>query len=453
MFKHILIANRGEAALRVLRACRELGVRATLSVSSADRDSLPARLADRVVCIGPPPPAQSYLNGAALVQAALAVGAEAVHPGYGFLSESAAFVRQVTGAGLVFVGPGAEAMARLGDKAASRALAVEAGVPVTPGSPPLADLAAAHAAAERVGYPLLLKAVGGGGGRGIRRVDAPGELAGQFATAQAEALAAFGDGAVYVEKLVTPARHVEVQVLADGQGNVLTLGERDCSVQRRRQKLVEMTPAPDLAEATRAALQAAALRLAQAAGYVNAGTVEFLLDPSGAFYFMEMNCRLQVEHPVTEMVTGLDLVQEQLRVAAGEADYSGVEARPQGCAVECRINAEDPTRGFAPGVGTVTRYRPPGGPGVRVDSHLYAGYAVPPWYDSLLAKLVVWGPDRPAALARLARALDEFELDGLPTTLPLHRRLVRHPDVQQGAVDTEWLGGISTEFTEFGQFT
>ncbi|MCW5850997.1 MAG: ATP-grasp domain-containing protein [Anaerolineae bacterium] len=439
MFKHILIANRGEAALRVLRAGRELGVRVTLAVSTADRDSLPARLADRVVCIGSPPPSQSYLNGPALVQAALAVGAEAVHPGYGFLAESAAFVQQVTGAGLVFVGPPAGAMARLGDKAASRALAVEAGVPVAPGSPPLADVAVAQAAAERVGYPLLLKAVAGGGGRGIRRVDEPAQLAQQFATAQAEAQAAFGDGTVYVEKLVTGARHVEVQVLADGLGNVLTLGERDCSVQRRRQKLVEMTPAPDLAEATRAAMQAAARRLAQAAGYVNAGTVEFLLDLSGAFYFVEMNCRLQVEHPVTEMVTGLDLVQEQLRIAAGEADYGGVRIELHGCALECRVNAEDPARGFAPGIGTVSRYQPPGGPGVRVDSHLYAGYSVLPWYDSLLAKLVVWGADRPAALARLRRALDEFELEGVPTTLPLHRRLAAHSEFQQGAVDTDWL--------------
>ena len=448
MFKHVFIANRGEAALRVLRACREWGIRVTLAVSTADRDSLPARLADRVVCVGPPPPAGSYLNGAALVQAALAVGAEAVHPGYGFLAESADFARLVTGAGLVFVGPSAEAMARLGDKAASRALAVAAGVPVAPGSLPLADLAAAQAAAEAVGYPLLLKAVAGGGGRGIRRVDEPGHLARQFATAQAEAQAAFGDGTVYLEKLVTQARHVEVQVLADGRGNTLTLGERDCSVQRRRQKLVETTPALGLDAATAEAMQAAARRLAQAAGYANAGTVEFLLDPSGAFYFMEMNCRLQVEHPVTEMVTGLDLVQEQLRVAAGEADYSGVQVERRGYAIECRVNAEDPARDFAPGVGTVKAYTPPGGPGVRVDSHLFAGYAVPPWYDSLLAKLVVWGPDRPAALARLQRALDEFRIEGVPTTLPLHRRLAAHPDFQRGVVDTAWLEGVLAELTE-----
>ncbi len=439
MFSHILIANRGEAALRILRTCHALGVRATLAVSDVDRDSLPARLADRVVCIGPAAPGLSYLNGAALTQAALAVGAQAIHPGYGFLAESAAFARQVTQAGLVFVGPPADAMARLGDKAASRALAVSVGAPVIPGSEPLTDEVAARRAADDLGYPVLLKAAAGGGGRGIRRVDDGAALEAQFVAARAEAAGAFGDGALYMEKLLGHARHVEVQILADGRGHVVALGERDCSAQRRRQKVLEETPAPHLPTATRDALHAAAGRLAQAAGYVNAGTVEFLVDGDGQFYFMEMNARLQVEHPVTEMVTGMDLVAEQLRVAAGEADYGGLRLAPLGWAVEARVTAEDPDHDFLPRVGTVTRYQPPSGPGVRVDSHLYTGYAIPLWYDSLLAKVIAWGPDRPTAVARLAGALGEMVIKGAPTTLPLLRRLVDSPAFRQGGVDTEWL--------------
>ena len=442
MFRRLLIANRGEAALRIVRACRELDVHVTLAVSQADRDSLPARLADRVVVVGPPPPHASYLNGAALVQAALAVGAEAIHPGHGFLAESESFARQVAQAGLVFVGPPAEALARLGDKAQVRALALQSGVPVAPGSPPLDSLDAARRAAAEIGYPALLKAAEGGGGRGIRRVDDEAAVAAQFPVAQAEARAAFGDGPLYLEKLITPARHVEVQIMADGRGNVVTLGERDCSVQRRRQKLVEETPAPALPPAARAGLAEAAARLAQSAGYANAGTVEFVVDAQERFYFIEINRRLQVEHPVTEMVYGVDLAQEQLRVAAGEADYARWTPRPNGWSIECRVNAEDPARGFAPGVGTVTRYGPPGGPGVRVDSHLYVGYTPPPWYDSLLAKLVVWGPDRPAALARLRRALAEFEIDGLPTTLPLSRWIVDQPEFVVGGIDTGWLESV-----------
>lgn len=439
MFSHLLIANRGEAALRILRTCRTLGVRATLAVSDADRDSLPARLADRVVCIGPAAPALSYLNGAALTQAALAVGAQAVHPGYGFLAESAAFARQVAEAGLVFVGPPAEAIARLGDKAASRALAVRAGVPVIPGSNALTDAAAARQAADSLGYPVLLKAAAGGGGRGIRRVDDSATLAAQFAAARAEAVGAFGDGALYVEKLVSRAHHVEVQILADGRGRVVALGERDCSAQRRRQKVLEETPAPQLPALTRDALHAAACRLASAAGYANVGTVEFLVDTDGQFYFMEVNARLQVEHPVTEMVTGLDLVAEQLRVAAGEADYGALQVAPLGWAVEARVTAEDPDHDFLPRVGTVTHYRPPGGPGIRVDSHLYTGYTIPPWYDSLLAKVIAWGPDRSAAVSRLAGAAEEMVIEGVPTTLPLLRRLIARPAFRQGGVDTEWL--------------
>jgi len=339
MFSHILIANRGEAALRILRTCRALGVRATLAVSDADRDSLPARLADGVVCIGPAAPGLSYLNGPALTQAALAVGAQAIHPGYGFLAESAAFARQVTDAGLVFVGPSADAIARLGDKAASRALAASVGAPVIPGSGILTDEAAARRAADGLGYPVLLKAAAGGGGRGIRRVEDGAALAGQFAAARAEAVGAFGDGTLYMEKLLGHARHVEVQILADARGYVVALGERDCSAQRRRQKVLEETPAPHLLAPMRDALHAAACRLAQAAGYVNVGTAEFLVDADGQFYFMEMNARLQVEHPVTEMVTGLDLVAEQLRVAAGEANYGSLRLAPLGWAVEARVTA------------------------------------------------------------------------------------------------------------------
>ncbi len=444
MFKHLLIANRGEAALRVLRSARELGMTVTVAVSEADRNSVPARLADRVVCVGPPMPAQSYLNQTDLVQAALAVGAEAIHPGYGFLAENARFARLVADHGLVFVGPPPHAMDRLGDKAASRIVAAQVGAPVIPGSAALSGLDEARRVAADLGYPVLVKAAAGGGGRGIRRVDDGAHLADQFVAAQAEAQAAFGDPTLYLEKLISGARHVEVQVLADTRGHVLTLGERDCSVQRRRQKLVEETPAPDLSDATRQALAHAAARLVEAAGYTNAGTIEFLVDGSSAFYFMEVNCRLQVEHPVTEMVTGLDLVREQLRVAAGEADYAGLTAPLRGHAVECRINAEDPSRDFAPGGGVVTRYHASGGLGVRVDSHVYAGYTVPPWYDSLLAKLVVWGPDRPTALARLARALDEFELDGVPTTLPLLREIVQATAFRAGVIDTGWLERFMT---------
>ncbi|MFN8473674.1 MAG: biotin carboxylase N-terminal domain-containing protein [Anaerolineae bacterium] len=439
MLSHVLIANRGEAALRVLRACRELGLRATVAVSQADADSLPARLADRAVVIGPPPAARSYLDGAAIVQAALGVGADAIHPGYGFLSESEDFARLVADAGLTFVGPPADVLARLGDKAGVRALAARANVPVTPGSGPLEDVDAARRAAERIGYPVLLKAAAGGGGRGIRRVDEASALAQLFPTAHAEARSAFGDGTLYLEKLVYPARHVEAQILGDGRGNVVVLGERDCSVQRRRQKLIEETPAPRLRDGTRSSLHAAARRLAEASGYVNAGTVEFLVDADENIYFMEINRRLQVEHPITEMVTGWDLAREQLLVAAGEANYRDGLVTPRGCSIECRINAEDPDHDFAPRVGVVTRYRPPGGPGVRVDSHLTAGYAVPPWYDSLLAKLIVWAPDRPTALARLARALDEFEIEGVPTTIPALQRIIAHPDFAAGGVATDWL--------------
>ena len=439
MFSHILIANRGEAALRILRTCRALGVRATLAVSDADRDSLPARLADGVVCIGPAAPGLSYLNGPALTQAALAVGAQAIHPGYGFLAESAAFSRQVTDAGLVFVGPSADAIARLGDKAASRALAASVGAPVIPGSGILTDEAAARRAADGLGYPVLLKAAAGGGGRGIRRVEDGAALAGQFAAARAEAVGAFGDGTLYMEKLLGHARHVEVQILADARGYVVALGERDCSAQRRRQKVLEETPAPHLLAPMRDALHAAACRLAQAAGYVNVGTAEFLVDADGQFYFMEMNARLQVEHPVTEMVTGLDLVAEQLRVAAGEANYGSLRLAPLGWAVEARVTAEDPDHDFLPRVGTVTRYQPPGGPGIRVDSHLTTGYTIPPWYDSLLAKVIAWGPDRPTAVARLAGALGEMVIEGLPTTLPLLRWLVDSPAFRHGGVDTAWL--------------
>ncbi|MFN8498561.1 MAG: biotin carboxylase N-terminal domain-containing protein [Anaerolineae bacterium] len=441
MLAHVLVANRGEAALRVVRACRELGLRATVAVSQADADSLPARLADRAVVIGPPPAARSYLDGAAIVQAALGVGADAIHPGYGFLSESEAFARLVADAGLTFVGPPADVLARLGDKAGVRALAERAGVPVTPGSGPLVDVAAARRAAAGIGYPALLKAAAGGGGRGIRRSDEASALAHLFPTAHAEARAAFGDGTLYLEKLVHPARHVEAQILGDGRGNIVVLGERDCSVQRRRQKLIEETPAPRLRDTTRANLHAAARRLAEAAGYVNAGTVEFLVDDDENIYFMEINRRLQVEHPITEMVTGWDLAREQLLVAAGEADYRNAAVAPRGWSVECRINAEDPAHDFAPRVGVVTRYRPPGGPGVRVDSHLIAGYSVPPWYDSLLAKLIVWAPERPTALARLARALDEFEIEGVPTTIPALRRIIAQPDFARGGVATDWLEG------------
>jgi acetyl-CoA carboxylase biotin carboxylase subunit len=439
--RRVLVANRGEIAVRVQRACRELGVETVQVYSEADRDSLAVLMADRSVCIGPARSSDSYLRPQLIVDAARALGADAVHPGYGFLSENAKFAAMCAEAGLTFIGPSPEAIAAMGDKARARVLADEAGVPTTPGSPgKLADLAAAMAAAERVGFPLMLKAAAGGGGRGMRVVQQREELATAFADATREAVAAFGDGAMYLERFMPRIRHVEIQVLSDGH-DVLHLGERDCSAQRRNQKLVEESPSPRLDRTMFDRMADAAVRLCRHVGYTSAGTIECIVDmDSTAFYFMEMNTRVQVEHPVTELVTGIDIVKEQIRIARGER--LGISQRDvlfSGHSIECRINAEDPDHGFRPMPGVLTAVQFPGGPGVRVDSHVYPGYRVPPHYDSLLAKLICWGRDRDEALARMRRALDELRIEGIKTTASFQRRLLDTEAFRKGEVHTRFV--------------
>nr|AAG30191.1 biotin carboxylase [Streptomyces sp. R1128] len=413
MFEKVLIANRGEIALRVAATCRELGIRTVVVHSDADRHSAAVRFADEAVCVGPAPPRASYLNAAAVLQAAVQTGVEAVHPGYGFLSEDPDFAEACEDEGITLIGPPAEVMSRLGNKASARSIMSQAGLPLLPGSlDPLSDREA-HALADTIGYPVIVKAAAGGGGRGMSVVHSSDDFPDTFRRTQATALAVFGDGRVYVERYLPEARHVEIQVLADRYGNVVHLGERDCSVQRRHQKLVEETPGPRLPDGLAARMGEAAVAGARAVGYVGAGTFEFLLAPDGTFSFMEVNCRIQVEHPVTEMVTGIDLVREQILVAAGRPlTVRQEDIRPNGVSMECRINAEDPTRGFVPTPGLIDTFTPAGGPFVRVDTHVHAGYTVPASYDSLLAKLVVWAPDREQALARMRRALDQFEVEG-----------------------------------------
>ena len=438
MFGRVLIANRGEVAVRVIRACRELGAESVAVYSTADRDSLHVRLADRAVHIGPPPAALSYLNIPSLVAAATTTGCEAVHPGWGFLAENADFALAVEDNELTFVGPTAESIGVMGDKVTAKRTMRDAGVPVVPGSDGEATLAEATKLAADIGFPLLLKASAGGGGKGMRLIDDPGDLDAAFRTASAEADAAFGNGDLYVEKALVDARHVEIQVLGDGEGSVLTLGERDCSVQRRHQKLVEEGPSPAVTPELRAEMEGAAARACEALRYRGAGTLEFLLTADG-FYFIEMNTRLQVEHPVTELLTGVDLAKGQLRVAAGEGLPATGRAELRGHAIEVRLNAEDPTRDFLPAPGTLTRFVPPLGPGVRVDTHAYEGYAIPPFYDSLVGKVIVWAEDRPAALGRALRALQEFELEGVPTTRELAMDILRNPDFASGDYTTRFL--------------
>jgi acetyl-CoA carboxylase, biotin carboxylase subunit len=439
MFRRVLVANRGEIAVRVIRALRELGVEAVAVYSTADRDALHVRLADHAVCIGPPPAGESYLNIASIVAAANTTGCQAVHPGYGFLAESPVFVSACADNDLVFIGPDAEVMARMGDKVQAKAAMREAGVPLVPGTERATTLAEARRLAPEIGFPILLKAAAGGGGRGMRLVTSAAELDAAFATASAEADAAFGDGSLYVEKALVPARHVEIQVLADLHGGVLTLGERECSIQRRHQKLVEESPSPALTPAAREAMELAAERACLATRYTNAGTLEFLLGADGEFYFIELNARLQVEHPVTELVTGIDIVREQLRVAAGERLERTGRAPRSGHAIEVRINAEDPVQGFAPSPGRVERIRPPGGPGVRLDTHVEQGTVIPPNYDSLIAKLIVWDVDRPAAIARGLRALGELEIEGVATTRDFAMSVLRSDAFTSGEYTTSYL--------------
>ena len=444
MFKKILVANRGEIALRIIRACRELGVKSVAVYSEADADSLPARLADESVCIGPAPAAKSYLNIPNIISAAEVSGADAIHPGYGFLAENAKFAEICRSCDLVFIGPTAEVMAMMGDKSAAKSAMDRAGLPTIPGSDgPITTEKEALATAERFGYPVIVKASAGGGGRGMRGAADAKELGSALSMAKAEALAAFGDDTVYLEKFIAHPRHIEVQLLGDAYGNVVHLGERDCSIQRRHQKLIEEAPSPAVDAAQRAHIGALAAKAAADVGYTNAGTMEFLLDDQGHFYFMEMNTRIQVEHCVTEMVTGIDLVKEQIRIAAGERlDVAQEDIRVSGHAIEFRINAEDPHNNFMPAGGPVTLYNPPGGPGVRVDSHLYTGYTVPSYYDSLLAKLIVWGRDRDEALSRARRALDEFIIVGPKTTIDFHLHVVNDPDFKRGQVSTSFLESV-----------
>ncbi|HXS22618.1 MAG TPA: acetyl-CoA carboxylase biotin carboxylase subunit [Gemmatimonadales bacterium] len=441
MFKKVLIANRGEIALRVIRACRELGVQTVAVYSEADRESLHVRFADDDVCIGPPPSRLSYLRIPNLIAAAEITGADAIHPGYGFLAENAEFADTCRASNITFIGPTGEQIRLMGDKATARKLAQEAGVPTVPGSPGTIEEAdEAVRFAEEIGFPVIIKATAGGGGKGMRIAHNLEQFSELFGLAQNEALAAFGNGAVYVEKYLEHPRHVEIQVLGDSHGKVVHLGERDCSVQRRHQKLIEESPSPALDHALRRRMGEAAVALAANIGYQGAGTIEFLLDTDGKFYFMEMNTRIQVEHPVTEMVTSFDLVKEQIEVAAGAPiSYRGDGTRLRGHAIECRINAEDPYRNFQPSPGLITAYHPPGGPGVRVDTHVYAGYTVPPYYDSLLAKVIVHGNTRPEALSRMGQALDSFILEGVTTTIPFLARVIRHPDFAAGKVDTRFL--------------
>jgi acetyl-CoA carboxylase biotin carboxylase subunit len=441
MFRKLLVANRGEIAVRVIRACREMGISTVAVYSEADRTSMHVKMADEAFCIGPAPSDGSYLNIPNIMSTAELTGVDAVHPGYGFLAENPRFAEIVADCKIAFVGPPSRAIELMGDKAAAREQMQKAGVPIIPGTHgTVSGVREALEAARGTGYPLVIKAAAGGGGRGMRIAQTAEDLPGALQSAQREAEAAFGDGRVYIEKYLQEPRHIEVQVLADAHGAVLHLGTRDCSIQRRHQKLIEESPPPRLRERTLAALGRTAVRAAQSIGYINAGTVEFLVDTHENLYFMEMNTRIQVEHPVTEAVTGLDLVKEQIRIAAGEKLRFGqrdVEFR--GHALECRINAEDPRHGFRPSAGTITGFIPPGGPGIRVDTHCYPGYAVPPHYDSLIAKVIAWGRDRDEAIMRMRRALLEFEVEGIRTTIPFHLRVLDNAFFRRGEVYTNFV--------------
>ncbi len=440
MFRKILIANRGEIALRIIRACREMGIRSVIAHSEADRDSLPVQIADERICIGPSASGKSYLNIPNIISAAFISNAEAIHPGYGFLAENTSFSQICKDVNLTFIGPSAEVMSIMGDKVSARQAMVEAGLPTLPGTPILHTLSEAQDAAREIGFPLMLKAVAGGGGRGIRLIRSADEFERVFSVAQNEVREAFHDDGIYLERYLARARHIEIQVLVDNYGNGVHLGERNCSCQRRNQKVLEESPSPILSRELCEEIGTKAIQAVQQVGYRNAGTLEFLVDTQNRYYFMEMNTRLQVEHPVTEMVTSLDLVKEQIRIAAG------MPLRPrqqdihlQGHAIECRITAEDANADFRPQTGVIEKYLPSGGPGVRVDSHLYAGYEVPPHYDSLLVKLIVWAPTRDGAIARMQRALEEFVIEGVTTTIPFHQRLLKHEGFIRGDTYTRFI--------------
>ncbi|MEB3359957.1 MAG: acetyl-CoA carboxylase biotin carboxylase subunit [Synechococcales bacterium] len=440
-FSKILIANRGEIALRILRTCEEMGIATVAVHSTIDRHALHVQLADEAVCIGEPPSNKSYLNIPNIIAAALTRNATAIHPGYGFLAENARFAEICADHQIAFIGPTPEAMLSMGDKSTARETMKQIGVPTVPGSDGLlSDDQAALAIARTIGYPVMVKATAGGGGRGMRLVRREEDLVKSFLAAQGEAEAAFGNPGVYLEKFIERPRHIEFQILADSHGNVIHLGERDCSIQRRHQKLLEEAPSIALSPELRDKMGSAAVRVAQAIRYVGAGTVEFLLDQSGQFYFMEMNTRIQVEHPVTEMVTGLDLIAEQIRIAQGEPlRLTQDEVKLRGHTIECRINAEDPDQNFRPHPGRISGYLPPGGPGVRMDSHVYTDYEIPPYYDSLIGKLIVWGPDRPAAIRRMKRALRECAITGLPTTIGFHQRVLETAEFREGNVYTNFV--------------
>jgi acetyl-CoA carboxylase, biotin carboxylase subunit len=442
VFSRVLVANRGEIAVRVIRALHELGSEAVAIYSTADKDSLHVRLADHAVCVGPPPAAESYLQIPSIVAAAGTTGCEAVHPGYGFLAENPSFVQACDVSDLVFVGPPADVMALMGDKISAKQAMRAADVPTVPGTEDATSAAEARAAAAEIGFPILLKASAGGGGKGMRLVRRPEELDDAFATAANEADAAFGDSTMYVEKAVVPARHVEIQVLCDRQGNVLTLGERECSIQRRHQKLIEESPSAALTPDLREAMEAAAERACRAVGYRNAGTFEFLLGPDGSFYFIELNARLQVEHPVTELCTGIDIVREQLRIACGEKLSVTGRAPRRGHAIEIRLNAEDPEHDFRPSPGRIVRFETAQGPGVRTDTFVESGSTIPPYYDSMIAKLIVWDSDRDAAIARALRALGETTVEGIPTTRDLALDVLASEPFRSGVYSTSTLDAL-----------